>query len=306
MKRKIRRPQVHKPHPATIKKIPTDLTKLRIKPPLQQTSALVGALLIGIEYVQYAQEQKMARLPGCHTDVQALKKLLTTQYCLKETQIITLTDDNPTGLPTRANIEGALKRLTSWAASGPAGSKIIFYYSGHGTQQTDASQDELDGWDECVVPCDYQEAGVISDDSLAFLLFNALPATSACVAIVDACNSGSMFDLPWVYDAATQTWVSNAKTMTTYPASIITLSGCRDDQASASASFGTEGWRGALTFILQQILCATPAATNRDVMTSCLTRLEKQSFLQKPQMCSSHAHIQRLNEIFFSVPTKQT
>ena len=306
MKRKIRRPQVRKPHPAATKKIPTDLTKLRMKPPLQQNSVIIGALLIGIEYVHYAQEQKMARLPGCHTDVQALKKLLMTQYFLQESQIITLTDDNPAGMPTRANIENALKKVTHLAATGPISSKIIFYYSGHGTQQTDVSQDELDGWDECVVPCDFQEAGVISDDSLALLLFGTLPATAACVAIIDACNSGSMLDLPWVYDAATQTWVVNTKAVMTYPASIITLSGCRDDQASASAFFGADGWRGALTLIVQQILQTTPAATTRDVMKGCVTKLQQQSFSQKPQMCSSQAHIQRLNEIFFSVPTKQT
>jgi metacaspase-1 len=305
MKRRLRRtPQKTRPHPAAVQKLPTDLSKVRINPikPQPYRSSLVGALLIGIEYAEYAEQQKMSRLPGCHTDVRALKQLLISRYCLTEFQIMSLTDEKeakPDQMPTRQNIEQSITKLVALAQNASKGGKLLFYYSGHGTQQTDQNHDEKDNADECVVPSDFQEAGIITDDVLSDMLFAKLPSTSSCVAIVDACNSGSMFDLPFLYNGDTKQWMPNSDAKGLYPAHIVSVSGCRDDQASASAFFGGEGWRGALTLALQQMLQTHPDLTTQAVLSKCCEFLQKNKLTQKPQMCSSHDTAQVLSTLFF-------
>jgi hypothetical protein len=55
--------------------------------------------------------------------------------------------------------------------------------------------EEDDGYDETLVPVDYDSAGQIRDDDLYQNLVCALPS------LMDYCHSGSVLDLPFKYKA---------------------------------------------------------------------------------------------------------
>jgi Caspase domain len=62
--------------------------------------------------------------------------------------------------------------------------------------------EEEDGYDETIVPVDYDSAGQIRDDDLYQNLVCALPSGAHLVALMDCCHSGSVLDLPYKYKAS--------------------------------------------------------------------------------------------------------
>ncbi|KAF9972758.1 Ca(2+)-dependent cysteine protease, partial [Actinomortierella ambigua] len=60
--------------------------------------------------------------------------------------------------------------------------------------------DEADGYDEVIFPCDYLRSGIISDDEMYDLLVKELPEGVQLTALIDSCHSGTMLDLPFVYN----------------------------------------------------------------------------------------------------------
>jgi Caspase domain len=62
--------------------------------------------------------------------------------------------------------------------------------------------EEEDGYDETIVPVDYDSAGQIRDDDLYQSLVCALPSGAHLVALMDCCHSGSVLDLPYKYKAS--------------------------------------------------------------------------------------------------------
>jgi hypothetical protein len=68
---------------------------------------------------------------------------------------------------------------------------VLFFFSGHGTYKADDDGDELDGWDEFICPCDFND---IRDDELDAEL-DRLGSTSI-VVIIDSCFAGGMTKAP--------------------------------------------------------------------------------------------------------------
>ncbi|KAJ3040408.1 Ca(2+)-dependent cysteine protease [Rhizophlyctis rosea] len=151
------------------------------------------ALLIGINYTGSS-----AALKGCINDVHNVHQWLTANYPFAPQEVLILTDDqqDPSRIPTRANILNAFKWLVNGAQSGDA---FFLHYSGHGSQEKDAHGDENDGVDETIVPVDYQQAGQIHDDDINSILVHPLPQGARLTAIFDCCHSGSVMDLPFTY-----------------------------------------------------------------------------------------------------------
>jgi hypothetical protein len=71
--------------------------------------------------------------------------------------------------------------------------------TGHGTKLRDDSGDEDDGYDEALVPLDYEEAGLLQDDDLFDILINQLPEGVYMLSLMDCCHSGTMLDLPYIF-----------------------------------------------------------------------------------------------------------
>ncbi|KAI8815245.1 peptidase C14, caspase domain-containing protein [Cladochytrium replicatum] len=148
------------------------------------------ALFIGINYVG-----TKAELKGCVNDVKNVHAFVTKQP-YQEALILTDDQQDPSKIPTRANILNAFRWLIAGAQPGDA---FFLHYSGHGAYQQDPQGDEVDGSDETIVPLDYESAGMIVDDDMHQILVGNLPAGSCFTAIFDCCHSGSVMDLPYTY-----------------------------------------------------------------------------------------------------------
>jgi hypothetical protein len=95
--------------------------------------------------------------------------------------------------PTRYNL------AMVWLVQGcTAGDSLVFHYSGHGSQQRDYTGEELDGMNETLCPVDFETAGMIDDNEINQTIVRPLPPGVRLHAIIDACHSGTVLDLPWL------------------------------------------------------------------------------------------------------------
>lgn len=150
------------------------------------------ALLIGINYFGQNGE-----LRGCINDVKNVQQFLR-QRGYKDDDMVVLTDDqrDPRSIPTRQNMTAAMHWLVRGANPGDA---LFFHYSGHGGQAKATQGDEADGYNETIIPVDYQQAGQMEDDELHAIMVRQLPVGCRLTAIFDSCHSGTALDLPYVY-----------------------------------------------------------------------------------------------------------
>lgn len=262
----------------------TKVTKINKSP-----SRLV--LLIGCEYVTYEKKGAMKRLPGCHMDIRMAQKMLMEHYGYNTEDFIIVSDETLQTLqPTRDVILKQLDDLVERCKRHSSITQVVLYYSGHGTQTKDINGDEEDGMDECIVPCDFMEHGLIEDDIFFDRVWSKLPLSVKVTCVFDCCNSGTIFDLPFLYDGkklCKNPKITSKKLSTPLPL-IVTLSGCRDPQTSASA-YNLEkniDWEGAMSYALREILkrhnyTPTPITTLIDEMRTLLSQLK---FSQVPQL----------------------
>lgn len=116
----------------------------------------------------------------------------------QEENIEVLMDDGKHTSPTYANIIAAFNRIV---AASKAGDVVFTHYSGHGGKVRDQDGDEKDGYDETLVPLDYQTAGQIRDDTLFKDFVGKLREGVFATSIMDCCHSGTVLDLPYVFVA---------------------------------------------------------------------------------------------------------
>ena len=76
---------------------------------------------------------------------------------------------------------------------------LLFHYSGHGSPQRNYFGDEVDGYDESLCPWDFETQGMIVDDEINTSIVKSLPRGVRLHAIIDACHSGTVLDLPFIY-----------------------------------------------------------------------------------------------------------
>ncbi|CAJ0837868.1 12340_t:CDS:2 [Entrophospora sp. SA101] len=247
------------------------------------------SLLIGINYYNtpYA-------LKGCINDVQNIKKFIINTYGFSESNMLIMTDDqlDPSKIPTRENLLNAMKWLVSGAQKDD---------SGHGGQLADSTGDEEDGFDETIMPVDFQTKGV------------------RLTVVFDCCHSGTVLDLPYVYSTrgvikrpnsfkknvfsvgvkylhgeveGLKNTLSNAfssskirrKNIETRasPADVIMFSGCKDEQTSADAHEAGQA-TGAMSHALVKSLTQNPHPTYKELLIS-IRDILKAKYAQKPQL----------------------
>ncbi|MFN8330198.1 MAG: caspase family protein [Saprospiraceae bacterium] len=102
------------------------------------------ALLIGVG--KYPAEGGWASLSSAN-DLQLIKNVLIDKG-YKSEDIMALSDENATKSGIKECIE---KRLLGAVRPGDI---VYLHYSGHGQQKQDFDGDEVDGYDECIVPYD--------------------------------------------------------------------------------------------------------------------------------------------------------
>ena len=132
------------------------------------------ALCVGID--NYPEPN---RLGGCVNDSvawqQALERLGFSVTMLHNEQA------------THAGVTRELQRLVN---SATAGDVIVFQYAGHGYQLRDPDGDDSDGWDEALVPIDFDAGAFLVDDEIRETLLTMRTGVSL-TCFLDCCHSGT-------------------------------------------------------------------------------------------------------------------
>jgi len=221
------------------------------------------AVLIGINY-----KNSPVKLNGCINDIRNMNKILTENCGYQTSNIRVLTEEDNIK-PTRKSIEENI----SWLVSNcQAGDTLVFYYSGHGSSINDTNGDEADKKDEVIIPLDYLQAGVITDDYLRSNMVTKVPSGATMWVFTDCCHSGTMVDLKYNYRSMctftkgqikkgmpyapgdwTNQYAMNVEKGNDTQGSVFLFSGCLDVETSADALIQKQ-FQGAFSFCLMEFI----------------------------------------------------
>ncbi|KAL2537009.1 Metacaspase-1 [Forsythia ovata] len=263
------------------------------------------AFLCGVSY----KKQKF-RLRGAINDVHSMRDFLVEQFNFPLDSILILSEEESYKPPTRKNIEDGFKWLTRGLQFGDS---LVFYYSGHGLRQADFNGDEKDGFDETLCPVDFLTEGMILDNYINEAIVRPLKLGVTLHAIIDSCHSGTMLDLPLVYNKITGNWDDNQPPSGAYKGTnggkAICFSACEDHQMAADTSALSQEnvMTGAMTYIfitaIKEAIANKQRITYRGILDSMhktldednkveslraqISRLFKHRIFQEPLLSSS-------------------
>uniref|UniRef100_A0ACD5XEK0 Uncharacterized protein n=1 Tax=Avena sativa TaxID=4498 RepID=A0ACD5XEK0_AVESA len=246
------------------------------------------AVLVGIQYTR-PPWPRAKQLKGTINDVRNMRSLLTDEYNFPLHSIRILTDYNqrdPKMMPEKENILRELRWLVRGCS---AGDSLVFYFSGHGDYVKDKDRDETDGWDEVICALDKN----IVDDEINKIIVHPLVRGVKLHAIIDSCHSGTVLDLPKIWNG--RGWTNNISRKGvkkgTSGGHAIMISGCTDHQFSNqdSNNFGLQ--TGHLTSAFHATVMNKPHTrpfTYASLFKAMKTMVEEESEgEQTPQMSSS-------------------
>ena len=239
----------------------------------------VHALLVGCEY-----RGKSHYLPGCIYDVNKMESFLKQRYPNLPKENITIMTDIHGEKPTKSAILHNLKELVK--KGDVDGSTLIFHFSGHGSQVPDLDGDEIDHMDECLIPLGnvYSLFDVIIDDELHEIV-KKLSSKSKMFILTDCCHSGSCFDLEYAYKTRLEIWQKSTESMESTQESqlpnIVKLSGCKDNQTSASIKHANK-WKGALTLAFIDTLSRHGKKTWEEMFRDVTLYISTMKLTQRP------------------------
>ncbi|KAJ3692639.1 hypothetical protein LUZ60_011734 [Juncus effusus] len=239
-------------------------------PPPAGPNGRKKAVVCGISYKGAKHELK-----GCVNDAKCMKYLLEHRFKFPAASIIMLTEEesDQSKIPTKENIIMALHWLVHDCQPGDS---LVFHYSGHGSQQEDKNGDEADGMDETILPLDFEKNGVIVDDEINDIIVRPLPAGAKLHAVIDACHSGTVMDLPYLCrmtKSGQYDWEDHRPRNGIYKGTeggqVFCFSGCDDDQTSADTTALSRGTQtGAMTFCFIQAIEQGQASTYGTILNS--------------------------------------
>lgn len=262
------------------------------------------ALLVGINAYPGAP------LAGCVNDVTDMAAFLTAKCGFAADSIRLLTDE-------RATTAGILERL-NWLLGGlTVGDRVMFHYSGHGTQvaQRDGSG-SVNSLDDAICPVDFDwtEPHMILGKQFK-QLFAGVPQGVEFVWVSDSCHSGDLdrmlprpggstavqrflvppADLAWRAITAIENKIAPTDFVhATDGLNLALVSACKSDQTAADARFGGRP-NGALTYYLLQTLNAPKSLAKplTAVVSAVRAALKKAHYAQEPQMAGAQATMGR-------------
>ncbi|KAH6792760.1 metacaspase 1 [Perilla frutescens var. hirtella] len=235
------------------------------------------AVIVGISYRNTKNELK-----GCINDAKCMKFMLINRFKFPESSILLLTDEetDPNKIPTKHNIRMAMFWLMQGCQSGDS---LVFHYSGHGSQQRNYTGDEIDGFDETLCPLDFEKQGMIVDDEINATIVKPLPTGAKLHAIIDACHSGTVLDLPFLCRmdrSGRYAWEDHRPRTGTWKGTsggeAISFSGCDDDQTSAdTAALSKVTSTGAMTFAFIQAIEKGQGCTYGSILNAMRSTIRK-------------------------------
>jgi len=263
------------------------------------------AILVGINKYKMANSD----LSGCVNDVTNIRDSLIKFFGFTIDDIRVVTDE-------RATKKAIMERLTWLVKGAKAGDRLLFHFSGHGSQVRDRDGDELkDKMDEILCPHDMDWDGTyIVDDELR-KVFSGLPKGCALEVLLDSCHSGTgtrellgLAQLPPEHsfkprflpppadilcrvddDLALQRLFggrSNPSRLApdALPDYLSLFSGCADNQTSADAIIGGK-YNGAFTYYFCKHLRDVKGKISRaDLLKRVRASLKHEDFDQVPQL----------------------
>ncbi|VDB92382.1 unnamed protein product [Peniophora sp. CBMAI 1063] len=241
------------------------------------------AVCVGINYVGSSHA-----LDGCVEDAKRMYRLLVDKFKFPRENVMVLTDEaeDERNLPTKQNIQRAMQWLSYDAQPHDS---LFFHYSGHGGQIRDTNGDEVDGMDEMIFPVDYEDQGVLIDDTIHDLLVKPLPSACRLTALFDSCHSGSIMDLVYLYHSDGRIMGTDVtpkfKASKMTPAEVICWSGSTDSGAAADADIN--GLQvGAMSYAFVKAIRNNPGISFAGLLTEL--RRNTRKFHQRPQLSASH------------------
>jgi hypothetical protein len=230
-----------------------------------------NALLIGINYIGTKNE-----LYGCINDVNSIKERITSNGFNNITVMTDLTSKKA----TRDNILNEFKKLL---VNSQEGDLLFLSYSGHGSYALDNNNNEKTGYDQLIIPCDFNK---ILDDELKIIIQQNLKKNVTLFAMFDSCFSGSVLDLKYQYMDSLNydNYTENSKELET-TGRVFMISGCSDYQTSADTFINNKA-TGAMTWSLLESLKQKPNCNWRELVKSMRDLLKKSQYDQIPQFSS--------------------
>jgi len=151
------------------------------------------SLLIGCNY----QDTEGAELKASHDDICSMKDYIVNVHGFSESEemMTVLLDDDKHKPPTFINIVEAFKSLSEQSQPGDA---VFIQFSGHGGRILDSPiNNNVESYDEILVPSDYTVSGVIRDTLIFKTLLAPMRYGVTVTIIIDSCDTGMMLDLPY-------------------------------------------------------------------------------------------------------------
>eukprot|EP00532_Pseudo-nitzschia_australis_P005049 CAMPEP_0168182418 /NCGR_PEP_ID=MMETSP0139_2-20121125/11884_1 /TAXON_ID=44445 /ORGANISM="Pseudo-nitzschia australis, Strain 10249 10 AB" /LENGTH=585 /DNA_ID=CAMNT_0008103349 /DNA_START=286 /DNA_END=2043 /DNA_ORIENTATION=+ len=151
------------------------------------------SLLIGCNY----NDTEGAELKASHDDVCSMKDYIVNVHGFSETEdmMTVLLDDTEHSPPTFVNIVEAFKSLSEQSQPGDA---VFIQFSGHGGRILDSPiNNNVESYDEIIVPSDYSASGVIRDTLIFKTLLAPMRYGVSVTIVIDSCDTGMMLDLPY-------------------------------------------------------------------------------------------------------------
>jgi hypothetical protein len=270
-------PSAYSPPPIGMRRIPnTPRGSIGIPP-----NGRHKALIIGINYTG-----TRAALKGCVNDAKSMQQLLMRNgFGDDGSHMLLLTDERSRGREYQPNATNIMKAFAWFMKDVQKGDVLFFHFSGHGGQVPDKTGHEADGFNETIVPLDYERAGQISDDVLWGSLVYPMPEGCRLIALMDMCHSGTGLDLPFDYNVDTRRWKEDVNPAHS-PGDVVLFSGCEDAQTSADVQ---SGWKagGAMTMAFTKAYQQSQMASYHDFLSMVKRELRKRGHRQRPQMTSS-------------------
>lgn len=254
------------------------------------------ALLVGINKYRIPG----ADLNGCVNDVTNVRDVLLKHFGFTVKEIRAVVDE-------RATKEGIIRRLRWLVKDAKPGDRLLFHFSGHGSQIRDRDGDELkDRLDEILCPHDMDWDGTyIVDDDLKEL-FSGLPKGVNLEVLLDCCHSGTgtreayaiehlpeelsfrprfLRPPPDILSRHDEEDLEEKKLFRgTNPIPHVLFAGCRDNQTSEDA-FIKGSYNGAFSYYFCKHLRETEAVLIRgELLKRVRASLRHNGFSQVPQL----------------------
>lgn len=219
-------------------------------------------------------------------------------------------------LDSRATTEAIEERLWWLIHGAKPGDRLVFHYSGHGSQLPirDYEEGKVTQLHDCICPVDFDftPEHAITDDGFRNV-FKYVPEGVVFDWISDSCHSGDLArsinsdsnymrprQFPMPADIAWQVSTAESKGITPLSFERVIqhlhgafISGCRSDQTSADTSIGGEYCGAATYFFLQSLDCNGAGYTKprTQIVEEMAAELNSRGYSQVPQLRGSPGHL---------------